>query len=172
MPNVALWAAASPGSAMPQTVQSAAVIFAFVTPLLVMGVLSPAAGRDFGPGACTNRHAACVERCVIVRYPDGGSYQCIARTCDRQYDNCVGSPGGDSSGGSTPKGPKPKGAADLSLGAKPRSAASSGPVLHSQPKPPLTGNSPGTGTAGKPRGGALFQQKPALGGGGASLRRR
>lgn len=63
-------------------------------------------GRDFKPGPCTDRHGACVDRCLISRYPmpkytgEQGS-ACIRRTCDRQYDNCVKTQGNrpQSSGG-------------------------------------------------------------------------
>jgi hypothetical protein len=59
--------------------------------LILANGWEPAAGRTFQPGACTNRHASCVDRCVMIRYPKNyeQSQNCIRRTCDKQYDNCV-----------------------------------------------------------------------------------
>ena len=75
--------------------------------LMLVSGWESAQGRTFQPGTCTNRHAACADRCLIksgnVKIRDDlGS--CIRRTCNPQYDNCVKTQGNRPIGSAGVKG--------------------------------------------------------------------
>ena len=124
--------------------------------LILASSWEPAAGRTFQPGACTNRHGACVDRCVMERYPK--NYEqgnaCIRRTCDRQYDNCVKT-----------QGNRPQGSAGVKGGGVAKDPTS--PPKSTGTRPPL--DNKWHGPTSPPKGG-VWKQSPGSDGNGPILK--
>jgi hypothetical protein len=116
--------------------------------IIAVGPSSPAAARN---NICASKHIDCKERC-IMRADDGGA--CIARTCDRQFRNCMS----DAAGGSDRTGTGAKGKGGGKTGPivrdkrTPRRGTSSSPLTQPapvQPRPVSTGTKSPT-TGGRP----------------------
>ena len=58
---------------------------------LAVVLLSATGPAEAKPNSCLRRYHACTNRCVGNNYD---AYPCINRTCNRQYDNCMGAGGG------------------------------------------------------------------------------
>lgn len=118
--------------------------------VVLAGSWMSAEGRDFKPGACTSRHAACVDRCLTRVCATCSLTPCIERTCDKQYDNCVKAEGKDN----RPQGSTgPKGGGVAKDPTPPPKSTGTRPLPDNKwhgPKSPL-----------KPLGGAIFNQTPA-----------
>lgn len=86
--------------------------------IIAVGPSSPAAARN---NICATKHLDCKERC-LMRADDGqNGGACIARTCNRQFKNCLS----DAAGGSDRTG----------AGAKGRNGGRTGPIVRDKRRP-------------------------------------
>jgi hypothetical protein len=57
---------------------------------LAGGFLALTEPADAAKKTCIQRYRACNQRCAGATGPGGDWMPCINRTCNKQYDNCVG----------------------------------------------------------------------------------
>jgi hypothetical protein len=138
----------------------------------------PAAAKANTAQSCTKKYHACQSRCE-GRIPKGITQtksaelliNCIKRTCNRQYDNCIAStnkPGGDGKRADTPADPlKPKGGDTRTPTTDGNKANPKSPPKVNDTRAPLGGGvfgsktTSGSGSAGS---GTILRSSPRTGG--------
>ncbi len=72
---------------------------------VVAGLATFAQTADAKPMTCSTRQTNCVERCIMGNQ-GGAENNCIQRTCNHQYNNCMqeSSGGGERGGGGGGRG--------------------------------------------------------------------
>jgi hypothetical protein len=70
---------------LPKSILSATALIGLAGSFLAFA--EPAAAAK---NTCLQRYNACNQRCAGAAGRDGDWMPCIQRTCNRQYDNCVG----------------------------------------------------------------------------------
>jgi hypothetical protein len=60
---------------------------------LAVALLAGAGPAEARPMSCLAKYQGCNQRCAAAAGSQGDWVPCIQRTCNRQYDNCVGAGG-------------------------------------------------------------------------------
>jgi len=167
------------GASIRKPIASTAILAGLLSVALLTSAV-PAVAKPVVSGSCTKKYNACVSRCA-GRVPKGTStdkgneliFACMARTCNKQYDNCVANsttPGGGGKKTQTPGDPlNPKGAGNHTppTGGN-KSNPKSPPKVNDTRMPPRGGvHGSTTSGSGANTGGPILRSS---GGGGQNFR--